>query len=316
MYAVGWVKGLKMSEKGQTYHTPALLEESLKGLNIQSSGIYVDVTFGGGGHSRAILECLGNEGKLYGFDQDADSKVNITLDDRFVFVHSNFRYLQNFMRYHGVPQVGGVLADLGVSSHHFDDETRGFSFRFDGELDMRMNGRSEKTAYQIINNYPEEVLADIFYTYGELKEARRVANQIVKSRIVKPVDSIHELLEILRPFSAREKEKKFLAQVFQALRIEVNDEMEALCDMLMQAQKILKPGGRFVVITYHSLEDRLVKNFFRTGNFKGNEEQDFFGNRVTPFRIVNKKVIVPSAEEIQRNPRARSAKLRIAEKVV
>ncbi|MDR2921674.1 MAG: 16S rRNA (cytosine(1402)-N(4))-methyltransferase RsmH [Tannerella sp.] len=305
-----------MSEKGQTYHTPALLEESLKGLNIQSSGIYVDVTFGGGGHSRAILECLGNEGKLYGFDQDADSKVNITLDDRFVFVHSNFRYLQNFMRYHGVPQVGGVLADLGVSSHHFDDETRGFSFRFDGELDMRMNGRSEKTAYQIINNYPEEVLADIFYTYGELKEARRVANQIVKSRIVKPVDSIHELLEILRPFSAREKEKKFLAQVFQALRIEVNDEMEALCDMLMQAQKILKPGGRFVVITYHSLEDRLVKNFFRTGNFKGNEEQDFFGNRVTPFRIVNKKVIVPSAEEIQRNPRARSAKLRIAEKVV
>lgn len=305
-----------MSKEEQTYHTPALLDESLNGLNIQSSGIYVDVTFGGGGHSRAILDRLGGDGKLYGFDQDADSKVNIPRDARFVFVHSNFRYLQNFMRYHNVSQVDGVLADLGVSSHHFDDETRGFSFRFDGELDMRMNGRSEKTAYQIINNYPEEMLADIFYTYGELKEARRVASQIVKSRIVKPVESIPELLDILRPFSCREKEKKFLAQVFQALRIEVNDEMEALCDMLVQAQKILKPGGRFVVITYHSLEDRLVKNFFRTGNFKGNEEQDFFGNRITPFQVINKKVIVPSTEEIQRNPRARSAKLRIAEKVV
>ena len=297
------MKGLKMSEEERIYHTPALFEESLNGLNIQASGIYVDVTFGGGGHSRGILECLGSGGKLYGFDQDADSKANIPHDGRFIFVHSNFRYLQNFMRYHSVSQVDGVLADLGVSSHHFDDETRGFSFRFDGELDMRMNGRSEKTAYQIINNYPEEMLADIFYAYGELKEARRVANQIVKSRMVKPVESIHELLNIMRPFSGREKEKKFLAQVFQSLRIEVNDEMEALRDMLTQAQEILKPGGRFVVITYHSLEDRLVKNFFRTGNFKGNEEQDFFGNRITPFRMVNKKVIVPSAEEIQRNSR-------------
>lgn len=305
-----------MSKEERIYHTPALLEESLEGLNIQHSGVYVDVTFGGGGHSRAILKCLEGEGKLYGFDQDADSKVNIFEDDRFVFVHSNFRYLQNFMRYHHVVHVDGVLADLGVSSHHFDDETRGFSFRFDGELDMRMNSRSEKTAAKIINNYPEGSLADILYAYGELKDARRIAAQIVKSRMVKPIASIPDLLDILRPFSGREKEKKFLAQVFQALRIEVNDEMDALCEMLLQALEILKPGGRLVVITYHSLEDRLVKNFLRTGNFKGNEEQDFFGNRITPFRLINKKVIVPSDEEIQENPRARSAKLRIAEKIV
>lgn len=316
MFVISWKKGLKMSKEERSYHTPVMLEESLNGLDVQSSGIYVDVTFGGGGHSRAILKCLGDDGELYGFDQDTDAEANMPQDARFVFVHGNFRYMQNFMRYHGVSQVDGILADLGVSSHHFDDETRGFSFRFDGALDMRMNSSAEKTAAKVINTYPEESLADLFYNYGELKEGRRLAAEVVRSRAIKPVESIPDFLEILSPFLSREKEKKFLAQVFQALRIEVNDEMDALCEMLMQAQHILKPGGRLVVITYHSLEDRLVKNFFRTGNFEGNEEQDFFGNRIAPFRPVNRKVITPSAEEIQTNPRARSAKLRVAEKVI
>jgi len=309
------LKRLKMSREEVRYHTPALFMESLDGLNIQSEGIYVDVTFGGGGHSRGILQRLGPKGKLYGIDQDADAEVNIPQDERFVFVRSNFRYVQNFMRYYGVSRIDGLLADLGVSSHHFDDEKRGFSFRFDGALDMRMNNRAGKTAAEVVNNYSEESLADLFYFYGELKKARRIAAEIVNRRTAKPIETIADLLDILNVFVGKDKEKKFLAQVFQALRIEVNDEMEVLKSLLMQAKELLKPGGRLVVITYHSLEDRLVKNFFRTGDFEGKVEQDFYGNNLTPFRLVNNKVIIPTAEEIEINPRARSAKLRIAEKL-
>jgi len=300
----------------QSYHIPVLLEESLEGLAIVSSGIYVDVTFGGGGHSNAILRRLGEKGCLLGFDQDADAEQNIPEDDRFIFVRSNFRYLSNFARYHGVRgNVDGLLADLGVSSHHFDDEARGFSFRFDGALDMRMNSRAGKTAADILNEYSEAQLADLFYLYGELKVARKLAALIVKARAQHPIRMISDLLEIVKPFTGKDKEKKFLAQVFQALRIEVNNEMRALKDMLMQTLEVLKPGGRLVVITYHSLEDRLVKNFLRTGNFEGKVEQDFYGNVQSPFRLVNNKVITPSEEEIDRNPRSRSAKLRIAERV-
>lgn len=304
-----------MEEKKVCYHVPVLLHPSVDGLAVQPSGIYVDVTFGGGGHSREILHRLGGEGKLYGFDQDADAEKNIVHDTRFVFVRSNFRYLRNFMRYYGVEGVDGVLADLGVSSHHFDDETRGFSFRFDGALDMRMNTRAGKTAAEIVNTYPEEMLADVFYLYGELKNARKLAAVLVKARAGKPVHTIGDFLEIIKPFAGKDKEKKFLAQVFQALRIEVNDEMRALKDMLSQALAVLKPGGRLVVITYHSLEDRLVKNFLKTGNFEGKTEQDFYGNVQSPFRLINNKVIIPADEEIAENPRSRSAKLRIAEKV-
>ncbi|MDR0348179.1 MAG: 16S rRNA (cytosine(1402)-N(4))-methyltransferase RsmH [Tannerella sp.] len=305
-----------MNKENVCYHTPVLLEESLNGLNIQSDKIYVDVTFGGGGHSRGILEGLGRGGKLYGFDQDMDAEVNIPKNDpRFIFVRSNFRYMQNFMRYHGVSQIDGLFADLGVSSHHFDDETRGFSFRFDGILDMRMNNRSGKTAAEIVNQYSEESLANLFYFYGELKNARKIAAAIVQGRKAKPIETITGLLHILEAFAGRGKEKKFLAQVFQALRIEVNDELEALRSLLLQAKQLLKPGGRLVVITYHSLEDRLVKNFFRTGDFDGKSRQDFYGNVLTPFRLINNKVITPSAKEIEANPRARSAKLRIAEKL-
>lgn len=303
----------KMEKSESCYHVPVLLRESLEGLDIHPSGIYVDVTFGGGGHSRAILSRLDDEGRLYGFDQDADAEQNIPADKRFVFVRSNFRYLYNFMRYHDVAgEVDGLLADLGVSSHHFDDQTRGFSFRFDGELDMRMNRRAGRRAADIVNDYTEEQLADLFYLYGELKMARKLAALLVRNRAEKRIETIGDLLEVVRPFTGRDKEKKFLAQLFQALRIEVNDEMAALRDMLQQTLQVLKPGGRLVVITYHSLEDRLVKNFLRTGNFEGKTEQDFFGNRQTPFRLVNNKVIVPSADEIERNPRSRSAKLRVA----
>lgn len=304
-----------MEEKAICYHIPVLLHPSIDGLSIQSSGVYVDVTFGGGGHSREILRRLGNDGKLYGFDQDADAEQNIIGDDRFVFVRSNFRYLSNFMRYYGVDEVDGLLADLGVSSHHFDDKERGFSFRFDGALDMRMNTRAGKTAAEVVNTYTEEALADVFYLYGELKNARKLASVLVKARAVKPVETIADFLEVIKPFVGKDKEKKVLAQIFQALRIEVNDEMRALKEMLSQALTVLKPGGRLVVITYHSLEDRLVKNFLKTGNFEGKTEQDFFGNIQSPFRLVNNKVIVPSAEEIESNPRSRSAKLRIAEKI-
>lgn len=305
-----------MEEKEVSYHVPVMLRESLEGLDIQQAGVYVDVTFGGGGHSRELLNRLDSEGELYGFDQDADAEKNIPADPRFTFVRSNFRYLYNFMRYHGVAgEVDGLLADLGVSSHHFDDKDRGFSFRFDGALDMRMNTRAGQTAADVVNSYTEEQLADLFYLYGELKMSRKLASLLVRSREVKPVETIGDLLEIVKPFTGRDKEKKFLAQVFQALRIEVNDEMRALREMLKQTLQVLKPGGRLVVITYHSLEDRLVKNFLKTGNFEGKVEQDFFGNVNTPFRLINNKVIVPSDEEIERNPRSRSAKLRIAEKV-
>ena len=298
------------------YHVPVMLHESLEGLQIKSSGTYVDVTFGGGGHSRGILRNLGTDGTLYGFDQDADAEQNIPDDPRFVFVRSNFRYLYNFMRYHGVAgEVDGLLADLGVSSHHFDDQERGFSFRFEGALDMRMNTRGGQTAADILNNYSEEQLSDVFYLYGELKAARKLAAVIVKARQTQAIETIPDLLEILKPFVGKDKEKKFLAQAFQALRIEVNDEMRALKEMLQQTIRVLKPGGRLVVITYHSLEDRLVKNFLKTGNFEGKAEQDFFGNRSVAFRLINNKVMVPSDEEIERNPRSRSAKLRIAERL-
>lgn len=297
-----------------SYHVPVLLGESLEGLAIQPEGVYVDVTFGGGGHSREILSRLQGEGHLYGFDQDADAEHNIPADPRFTFVRSNFRYLYNFMRYHGVQgQVDGLLADLGVSSHHFDDQARGFSFRFEGALDMRMNTRAGKTAADVVNQYSEEALADLFYLYGELKVARKLAATLVKARAERPIATIGDFLEVIKPFVGKDKEKKFLAQAFQALRIEVNDEMSALKAMLKATLRVLKPGGRLVVITYHSLEDRLVKNFMKAGNFEGKSEQDFFGNQQSPFRLVNNKVIVPSVEEIERNPRARSAKLRIAE---
>lgn len=304
-----------MEEKEICYHVPVMLQESLDGLDIQPSGVYVDVTFGGGGHSREILNRLGENGKLYGFDQDADAEKNIPKDARFTFVRSNFRYLDNFMHYYGEQQnVDGLLADLGVSSHHFDDKDRGFSFRFDGDLDMRMNTRAGQTAADIVNNYPEEKLADLFYLYGEIKTSRKLASLIVRSRSVKPIVAISDFLEVIKPMVGWDKEKKFLAQVFQALRIEVNDEMQALRSMLTHTLKVLKPGGRLVVITYHSLEDRLVKNFLKTGNFEGKTEQDFFGNVKSPFRLINNKVITPTADEIERNPRSRSAKLRIAEK--
>lgn len=303
-----------MGEIEHSYHVPVLLSESLEGLAIQPEGVYVDVTFGGGGHSREILSRLHDEGHLYGFDQDADAEHNIPSDSRFAFVRSNFRYLYNFMRYHGVQgQVDGLLADLGVSSHHFDDQARGFSFRFDGALDMRMNTRAGKTAADVVNQYSEEALADLFYLYGELKVARKLASTLVKARAERPIATIGDFLEVIKPFVGKDKEKKFLAQVFQALRIEVNDEMSALKALLQGTLRVLRPGGRLVVITYHSLEDRLVKNFMKAGNFEGKSERDFFGNQQSPFRLVNNKVIVPSAEEIERNPRARSAKLRIAE---
>ena len=303
-----------MGEIEHSYHVPVLLSESLEGLAIQPEGVYVDVTFGGGGHSREILSRLHDEGHLYGFDQDADAEHNIPSDSRYGKEKLPLRYLYNFMRYHGVQgQVDGLLADLGVSSHHFDDQARGFSFRFDGALDMRMNTRAGKTAADVVNQYSEEALADLFYLYGELKVARKLASTLVKARAERPIATIGDFLEVIKPFVGKDKEKKFLAQVFQALRIEVNDEMSALKALLQGTLRVLRPGGRLVVITYHSLEDRLVKNFMKAGNFEGKSEQDFFGNQQSPFRLVNNKVIVPSAEEIERNPRARSAKLRIAE---
>ncbi len=298
------------------YHIPALLQDSVDGMNLKPDSICVDVTFGGGGHSREILFRLGNKGHLYSFDQDIDALSNIEENENFTFVHSNFRYLKNFMQYHEVKSVDAILADLGVSSHHFDDSKRGFSFRYENEkLDMRMNQKAKKTAADILNQYNEEKLADIFFFYGELKLAKRIASMIVKSRQEKPFKLISDLLETLAPFIGKnEKEKKILAQAFQALRIEVNEEIEALKDMLNQSLDILKPGGRLVVITYHSIEDRLVKNFFKTGNFEGKLDKDFYGNVNTPFRLINNKVIVPSKEEEMQNPRSRSAKLRIAEK--
>lgn len=299
-----------------SYHVPVMLNESMEGLHIQPSGVYVDATFGGGGHACAVLSRLNAQGRLYGFDRDADAEANIPSDARFVFVRSDFRYLHNFMRYHrAVGNVDGVLADLGVSSHHFDTRDRGFSFRFEGRLDMRMNTRSGRTAADVLNEYTEESLADVFYLYGELKAARKIASTLVQARNKKKIQTIDELLQLLNPFTWKDKEKKFLAQVFQSLRIEVNDEMQALKEMLCHTLPVLKPGGRLAVITYHSLEDRIVKNFMKAGNFEGKTEQDFYGNTHTPFRPLNHKVIVPSEEEMERNPRSRSAKLRIAERI-
>ena len=314
-----------MVKKAETYHVPVLLKESVDGLNIQSGGVYVDVTFGGGGHSSEILSRLDEQAHLYSFDQDADAEQNVMRsevgaerrfvdDSRFTFVRSNFRYLKNWMRYYGVESIDGLLADLGVSSHHFDDESRGFSFRFDAQLDMRMNKRAGKTAADIVNDYDEEILANLFYLYGEIKQSRRLAAAIVKARSQQRIATTQDLLGILEPIFKREREKKDLAKVFQALRIEVNHEMDALKEMLKSATELLKPGGRLSVITYHSLEDRIVKNIMKTGNVEGKRIQDFYGRIETPFTLINNKVIVPSENEQQENPRSRSAKLRIAEK--
>ena len=299
----------------ETYHVPVLLDESIDGLAIQPGGIYADMTFGGGGHSKEILRHLGKKGHLYGFDQDADAEKNIVEDGRFTFVRSNFRYVKQWMRYYGVEQIDGVLADLGVSSHHFDDETRGFSFRFDAPLDMRMNRRAGLTAADVVNNYDEQQLADVLYFYGELKNARKTASQIVKTRSQHRIETTGDLLRLLGADPESTQWKKEMARLFQALRMEVNHEMEALKEMLAGVTQMLRPGGRLVVITYHSLEDRLVKNVMKAGNAEGRVQQDFFGRAETPFRLVNNKVIVPTDEEQQRNPRSRSAKLRIAEKI-
>ena len=303
-----------MVKTAETYHVSVLLEESVGGLDIHPDGTYVDVTFGGGGHSKEILRQLGAKGHLYGFDQDADAEQNIVSDERFTFVRSNFRYLKQWMRYYGVEQIDGLLADLGVSSHHFDDETRGFSFRYDSPLDMRMNKRAGKTAADILNEYTEEQLADVFYLYGELKNARRLAATIVKARQRQAIGTTSDLLQVTESLFAREREKKEVTKMFQALRIEVNHEMEALREMLSGACELLRPGGRLSVITYHSLEDRIVKNVMRSGNPEGKTHQDFFGRTQSPLHLIYNKVITPSEEELQTNPRSRSAKLRIAEK--
>ena len=303
-----------MITTAETYHVPVLLKESVDGLDIQPDGIYVDVTFGGGGHSREILSRLGRNGHLYSFDQDADAEKNIVDDDRFTFVRSNFRYISQWMRYYGVEHIDGLLGDLGVSSHHFDDETRGFSFRFDAPLDMRMNKRAGQTAADILNNYSEEQLADVFYLYGELKNARRIAKAVSDYRRQQNILTTGQLAEATEALMRSEREKKDMARLYQALRIEVNHEMDALRDMLKGATALLREGGRLSIITYHSLEDRIVKNVMKAGNAEGKVEQDFYGRISSPFRLVN-KVTVPSEEEQQRNPRSRSAKLRIAEKI-
>ncbi len=308
-----------MTTTAETYHVPVLLRESVDGLDIQPDGIYVDVTFGGGGHSKEILSRLGDKGHLYSFDQDADAERNVaplqsSRRGAFTFVRSNFRYLTHWMRYYGVEQIDGLLGDLGVSSHHFDDETRGFSFRFDAPLDMRMNKRAGQTAADVLNDYTEEQLADVFYLYGELKQARRMAKAVVEYRRSRRIETTGDLSAVVEPLMRSEREKKELAKVFQALRIEVNHEMDALRDMLNGAVRLLRPGGRLSIITYHSLEDRIVKNMMKAGNVEGRVEQDFFGRISSPLRPLN-KVTTPSEEEQRRNPRSRSAKLRIAEKI-
>ena len=315
-----------MMTTAETYHVPVLLRESIDGLDIKPDGVYVDVTFGGGGHSLEILRRLGKNGHLFSFDQDEDAERNILSDDRFTFVRSNFRYLKNWMRYYDVDHIDGLLADLGVSSHHFDDESRGFSFRFDAPLDMRMNKRAGMTAAEILNSYSEEMLADVLYLYGELKGARKIAAAIVKARGEKPIKTTDDLIQITGKLLQRERprpgergatmpEKKEIAKLFQALRIEANHEMDALKEMLNGAREMLGKGGRLSVITYHSLEDRIVKNVMKTGNAEGKMKQDFFGRTEAPFRQLSNKVIVPSNEEQERNPRSRSAKLRVAERI-
>ncbi len=341
-----------MATTANTYHVPVLLHESVDGLAITPGGVYVDVTFGGGGHSREILSRLVGGGRLYSFDQDADAEKNIWAAPEgamefsegsapeekgnaescvtpssphgetgkghggsFTFVRSNFRYLRNWMRYHGEDHIDGLLADLGVSSHHLDDESRGFSFRFDAPLDMRMNRRAGLTAADVVNSYDEQRLADIIYLYGELRQARRLASAIVAARSQRRIETTADLLAATEPLMRRDREKKDTARLFQALRIEVNHEMDALREMLTAAIGLLAPGGRLSVITYHSLEDRIVKNFIKTGNAEGRLTQDFFGRTEAPLKAVNTKVIVPSADEQERNPRSRSAKLRVAEKI-
>lgn len=303
-----------MVTTAKTYHIPVLMKDSVDGLNIGSAGIYVDVTFGGGGHSREILSRLDADGHLYSFDQDADAEKNIINDNRLTFVRSNFRYLKNWMRYYGVDHIDGLLADLGVSSHHFDDESRGFSFRFDAPLDMRMNKRDGTTAADVVNTYDEERLADIFYLYGELNNSRKIAAALVKARAAHKIETTQDFIGAVESLFRREREKKDMAKLFQALRIEVNNEMTALKEMLRSATELLRPGGRLSVITYHSLEDRIVKNVMKTGNPEGKMKQDFFGRIETPFTLINNKVITPDDEELANNPRSRSAKLRIAEK--
>ena len=303
-----------MVTTAKTYHIPVLMKDSVDGLNIGSAGIYVDVTFGGGGHSREILSRLDADGHLYSFDQDADAEKNIINDNRLTFVRSNFRYLKNWMRYYGVDHIDGLLADLGVSSHHFDDESRGFSFRFDAPLDMRMNKRDGTTAADVVNTYDEERLADIFYLYGELKNSRKIAAALVKARAAHKIETTQDFIGAVESLFRREREKKDMAKLFQALRIEVNNEMTALKEMLRSATELLRPGGRLSVITYHSLEDRIVKNVMKTGNPEGKMKQDFFGRIETPFTLINNKVITPDDEELANNPRSRSAKLRIAKK--
>ena len=298
-----------------TYHEPALLQETLNGLVTDSSGSYVDVTFGGGGHSRAILNKLSSKGKLYSFDQDDDVKGHLIDDDRFTFIESNFKFMKNHLRMQGVHLVNGILADLGVSFHQFDTAERGFSLRFDGPLDMRMGKSAEMTAAELLQNYEEEELARIFYYYGELKKSRQIAYKIVAWRKTKPLDTIAHLLESVDGLFPEHGKNKFLARLFQAIRIEVNDELSALKLMMRQSVDLLNTGGRLAIISYHSLEDRLVKNFMRSGNMKGEIEKDFYGKPLVPFKLVTRKPIMPSEEEILKNNRARSAKLRIAERI-
>ena len=296
------------------YHQPVMLKECLEGLNINPAGVYVDVTFGGGGHSAAILKQI-KKGKLVAFDQDADAAANILKDKRFVFAQHNFRYLSNFLKYHQVEKIDGLLADLGVSSHHFNAKERGFSFRFDAELDMRMNQSAQKSAKDVLNTYSAEKLGEVFKQYGEIKNGRHFANIIVSARVNKKLRTIGDLLAVLEGSVPKKNENQFLAKIFQAIRIEVNEEMEALKEMLTQTVEFLAPGGRLVVMSYHSLEDRLVTNFFKSGSFDKEPEKDLFGRVDKVFKIINSKVIVPSEEEIKENNRARSAKLRIAEKL-
>ena len=308
-----------MATTAETYHVPVLLKESVDGLDIKPDGIYVDVTFGGGGHSREILRRLGPEGRLFSFDQDEDAEQNIVDDSRLTFVRSNFRYLKNWMRYYDVERIDGLLADLGVSSHHFDDAERGFSFRFDAPLDMRMNKRARYTAANVLAEYDEGQLADIFYLYGELKQARRLASAVVKARSEQPIATTQDLMRIAESILGRgarndDRGLKDMAKVFQALRIEVNREMVALRQMLLAATNLLRDGGRLSVITYHSPEDRMVKNVMKSGNVEGRVKQDFFGRVESPFTLVNNKVITPDNDEQERNPRSRSAKLRIGMK--
>ncbi|MDE5578936.1 MAG: 16S rRNA (cytosine(1402)-N(4))-methyltransferase RsmH [Alistipes sp.] len=297
------------------YHTPVLLEESVELLAVRPGGVYADLTFGGGGHSRRILEQLGDEGRLFGFDQDRDTHANRPDDPRFCFVESNFRFLRGALRLRGVTQADGILADLGVSSHHFDEQERGFSFRGEAPLDMRMNQRGRLTAAEVVNTYPAEELTRILGDWGEIETPWKAANCMIRARAASPIGTTAQLVEAVKPCTPKKDEAKFLTKLFQALRIEVNGEMEALKMALEQSLKVLRPGGRLVVISYHSLEDRLVKNFMRSGNFAGEVEKDFYGRALVPFEPVTRKAVTPSAEELERNPRSRSARLRAAAKI-